>query len=151
MMMIIIIIITSSPRVITSPCSISAQSHSIPPHISLPLPIPPTIPNLAVRTTDRSLAQAVLTETPLLVLVQTAAMVGSAAVLGGAASAFEAAGATVAVHGDGDGGLVVVVVEVVVGGGGGGGEEGLLDFPVVLFGAHAEFEVFFGDGIPVLW
>jgi hypothetical protein len=35
---------------------------------------------------------------------------------------------------------------------GGAGEEGFLagDVPVVLFGADGEFEVFFGDGVPVL-
>lgn len=30
-------------------------------------------------------------------------------------------------------------------------EEVLLDVPVVLFGANGEFEVFFGDRVPVLW
>lgn len=36
----------------------------------------------------------------------------------------------------------------------GGGEERIFlasYFPVVLFGADGEFEVFLGDGIPVLW
>lgn len=30
------------------------------------------------------------------------------------------------------------------------GEESLFDFPVVLFGADGEFQVFFGDGVPIL-
>ena len=34
--------------------------------------------------------------------------------------------------------------------GGGGVEEGFFDFPVALFGADAEFKVFFGDGVPIL-
>ena len=29
-------------------------------------------------------------------------------------------------------------------------EEGLFDFPVILLGADGEFEIFAGDGVPVL-
>ena len=61
----------------------------------------------------------------MVLLVQT----GSAAVVGEAS--LEGAG-------------TVVVEEV------GRVEEGLLDLPVVLFGADGEFEVFFGDRVPVL-
>lgn len=31
------------------------------------------------------------------------------------------------------------------------GQERLLDFPVVHFGSDAEFEIFLGDGVPILW
>lgn len=94
---------------------------------------------------------------------------------GGAVGVFEV-GVGVGVYGDGGGGgvedggggeegvvllLLLLLLEmavasvVVVGGGGGGGVVivvvvGFDDFPVVLFGANGEFEVFFGDGIPVL-
>lgn len=61
----------------------------------------------------------------MVLLVQT----GSAAVVGDAS--LEGTGA--------------VVVEQL-----GRAEEGLLDLPVVLFGTDGEFEVFFGDRVPVL-
>ncbi len=68
-----------------------------------------------------------LAQTPLTVLIQTA----STAVVG--ASTLEGAGATIV----GDGGV--------------GGEEGIfVDFPIILFCADGEFEVFAGYRIPVL-